>query len=237
MLYTSLAEIKRLMQVDPEDTSEDWLLTCYNEWTTNILEELLNRDFTLKVRTVVYPGTGTQKLLLKHRPLYGQALPAKVSSQPFTAISVIIDEAANFGFAPGAFGNDGSNTLVFGTDYTYRPDMDDGGSREAILYRVNQVWPKPFIREPGVLSPSLGPDLGSVQVTYTAGYTIDTLPAVIRAAANLLVTRLSYLFPLGMALSAESFVDRNISLSEERKGYLMGLVKPLVISFMRNHYW
>ena len=230
MIYTDLAEVKRLLQIDPNDHAEDFTLNLYLGWTTSIIEEVLDRDFTYKVRTYVYPGTGTQKLNLKHRPVYPTAAPAKMSTLPFTALSVVVDDGANYGEATGAFTN---TPLTYGSDYCIRIDQDDGGSREAILYRTNDYWPRPFVRQQGSLSPFVGDDLGSVQVTSTAGYTVDTLPPTFRMAADWLVTKLAYIFPLGMQLSSESYIDRSIGINENQRRYLMGSVKPWLL-FYRN---
>ena len=229
-LYSDLAEIKRLLQIDPNDHAEDFTLNLYNGWVAEIFEEILDRPISYQIRTVVYPGTGTQKLNLRHRPVYPITAPAKASSIPFTALSVIVDDGANYGENSGAFTG---TPLTYGSDYCIRIDQDDGGSREAILYRVNDYWPRPFVRQQGSLSPFVGDDLGSVQVTSTAGYTVDTLPGTLRMAADWLITKLAYFFPLGMQLSSESYIDRSIGINENQRRYLIGSVKPMIL-FHKN---
>lgn len=215
MLWTDLKTLKQLLEIDPNDTSQDWLLCHFNNWTTDILETLLNRDFTQKTRTWYYQGTGTQKLILIHRPV-----------QP-SSLEVTISDVGYFGF--GDFS--GGTSLVLGVDYTIKPDRDDGWSNEAILYRINDTWPKPCYRQAGLLSPFVGPDLGSVQVVYTAGYTIDTLPQQLKMAAEMLVTKMSYYFPLGLEVTGESYIDRSISLSPEQRDYLMGAIKHFIWAY------
>lgn len=233
MLFTDLAEIKGLLQIDPNDHTEDFTLNLYVQWTTSIFEEILDRDFTYKTRTVIYPGTGNQKLLLRHRPVYPTAAPAKASSQAFTALTVKVDNTANFS-SPDAFAAD--TALTLGTDYAIRIDLDDGGSREAILYRINDYWNRPFVRQQGTLSSFIGPDLGTIQVTSTAGHTVDTLPGAFRAAADWLVARFAYMFPLGMQQTSESYIDRSIGLSENQRRYLLGAVRPLLWNFRNWHF-
>lgn len=233
MLWTDLGEIKKLLQLDPDDASEDFTLNLYNAWATDIFTEILGRDVSYQVRTVVYSGTGTQKLNLKHRPVYPLKAPDKANTLPFTALQVIVDTNANFGQAPGAFSGP---PLVYGIDYTINIDQEDNGSREAILYRVNDYWPRPMQRQQGSLSAFVGQDLGSIQVTSTAGWTVDTLPPHLRMAADWLITKMAYLFPLGVQLSSESYIDRSIGLNENQKRWLLGTVKPMIL-FNRNWKW
>lgn len=233
-LYSDLNEIKKILQIAPQNTAEDFQLGLYAEWASDILAQAMNRDsIAYQVRTWYYPGSGNQKLPLRHRPVYPNVAPAKCSKLPFTAIQVIEDDGGNYGFSPGGYTG---TPLTFGTDYTIRIDQDDGGSREAILYRVGDYWTKPIDRENGMLSPFVGEDLGSFQVIYTAGYTVDTLPPSLRAAADLLVTRLRYIMPLGMQLTSESYIERSIGLSENHRKFLLGMIEP-IISPWRNWYF
>jgi hypothetical protein len=222
--------MKKILDVDPNDLSEDWKLNLFNEVATSALEEILNRQFTYATRTVVYQGTGTLKLLLNHRPVYPNP-PA-----PYSAINVIIDEGAFYGSTPGAFTNDGTtqSPLVYGTDYClqFLPNDPPGGSRSGILVRIGAYWPKPQVRQAGYLSPFLSQDTGSVQVTYTAGFTVDTLPVQLRMAANMLIARLLYLFPLGMELGSDSYEERSIGLSGEAKNYL---ISPSIWAMIGSH--
>ena len=77
-------------------------------------------------------------------------------------------------------------------------------------------------------------DMGSIKVTYTAGFTVDQLPAAFRAAGEFLVAGLRYIFPLGQPLGGDGYEERSVSLVQERKGWLMAMVKPLLFSH-RNH--
>ena len=225
MLYTDIRELKSILEIDPLDLSEDKKLFFLIEHASAIIEGFIGQDFTFKTRTEFYKGSGTQKLLLRKRPVY----PAPAS--PYTAITVTYDSSGLFGAANNAFAGATSTTYTYGVDYTLQIDADDGSSRSGILIRNNMVWTKPNFRQAGWLSPFMGDDTGSFKVVYTAGYSVDTLPAQFRVAANLLVTRMRYLFPLGMAISSESYEERSISLLEEKRDYLMALVKPLLFPF------
>lgn len=237
---TDLRELKSVLDIPSGDTSEDKNLLFFIEQASQWISELLNRDFTFKTRTQYYQGTGTQKLLLRNRPVYPNPAP------PYSSIQIIYDENGFFGTASGSFGytsgggqggSDGTAyTLVYGQDYALQIDQDDGGSRSAILWRLNDYWLKPLVRQTGLLSPFVGPDPGSYQVTYTGGFTVDTLPPVFRQACNLLVAKMRYVFPLGIELGNESYEERSIGTLAEKKNYMLGLVMPMLISY-RNWKW
>lgn len=222
--------MKSILEIDPADTSEDKKLLFLVEWASAWIEEVLGRPLAYKTRTDYYQGSGTQKLQLRARPVYASP-PA-----PYGALAVVVDEGGNFGAASGAFQGPGAIPLVYGQDYTLRIDQADGGSRSGLLIRIGNYWPRPMVRQTGLLSPFVGDDTGSVQVTYTAGYTQDTLPAQLRAAVNLLVARMRYILPLGVELGSESYEDRSISVITSEKQGLLALVNPLIMSFRNWHF-
>lgn len=229
MLYTDLREIKTLLDIDPDDTSEDKKLLIYNTVATEWISELLNyRDVFMRVRTQYYKGTGTQKLVLRNRPVFPNP-PA-----PYQPITVTYDEFGYFGQGPGAFNDTNTIPYVYGVDYTLQVDWDidndgvDEASRSAILIRINEYWLKPTYRQTGLLSPFVGEDTGSIKVVYTAGWTVDTLPAPFRMAADFLISSFRYIWPLGMPLGGESYQERSISHLNQRKDYLLSQVKPLI---------
>lgn len=225
ILWSDLLELKSVLQIQPENTNEDLTLNFYLEWASNWLEELTNRQFVYKTRTLPYKGTGTQKLLLRHRPVY----PAP--SGNYSPISVSYNSQGYFGCASGAFTGTDATQLVYGVDYALQVDQDDGGSRCGILWRINDYWYKPTVREAGYLFPFVSDDPGSYQITYSAGFTVDTLPGQLRAACDLLASAYRYCFPLGMALGHDSYQERSISIIHDKKDYLLALVKPHLSSF------
>ena len=214
--------MKSLLDIDPRDNTEDKKLGFYNEMAGNLIEELLNRDFTYKLRTEYYNGTNTQKLLLKARPVY---------TTP--TMQVWQDGQGAWGQSSDSFPD--NSMLTYGTDYALQIDQDNGSSRCGILQRLRGwVWNQPFYRSAGLLTPYLGSSQGSIKIIYQAGYSVDTLPAAFRLAADILVDKIRYLFPLGQPLSSESYEERSISLIAERKDWMLADIKPLIMSY-RNY--
>jgi len=229
LILSDLQELKVFLEIDPRDISEDKKLLFLIEMASNWLEEILNRDFSFKARTQYYQGTGTQKLLLRNRPVY--------PTHPLQPIQVTYDTNGFFGAGPGSFTNSSATSIsyTYGVDYTLKIDQDDGiSSRSGILIRINEYWTKPQVRQAGLLTPFQADDLGSIQVQYVAGWTVDTLPAVMRWAVNLLVSKMRYIMPIGQEISSESYEERAISTLGERKYYLTSLVKSSVMASMRN---
>jgi hypothetical protein len=228
ILFTDLQELKTMLDIDPGDKSEDKKLWFFVEQASGLIEEICNRDFTYKSRTQYYNGTGTQKLLLRCRPVFPNP------PSPFSALSVVYDSAGFFGSAPGAFTTSPTTQqLTYGTDYCLWIDQDDGTSRSAILFRINDYWWKPTRRQVGYLSPFIGDDTGSYQVSYTAGYTVDSLPSIIRQCANMLIATMRNMFPWGAPIATESYEEISMGLSQERKDYLLALAKPYIAN-MKN---
>ena len=221
VLFTDIRELKKVLDIPSDDTQEDAALSLYIEQASSWLSELLNRNgMDYKTRTEYYRGTATQKLLLRSRPVYTQGLVVNV------------DQTGYYGSSSGAFAD--TTQYTYGVDYCLQIDQEDGTSRCGILLRINDVWWKPSARQRGLLSPFLVPDLGSIRVTYTAGYTVDNLPAIFRTACNLLVAKLRYLFPLGMELGSDGYEEKSIGMVAERKDYLLALVKPMLLPYFRN---
>lgn len=215
MILADLTEIKSLLEIDQDDTYEDKNLLFFMEYASDWIGEWLNRPgLFYKTRTEIYKGTGTPRLCLRSRPVYYD-----------DTMTVYQDTQANFGSSSGAFAS--GTQLTYGVDYCLDFDTDvENKSRSGILYRINSLWYKPFSRVTGLLSPFLTTDLGSIKVVYNAGYTVDDMPSGIRFACNLIVSNMRYLFPLGVALSSESYEDRSISILNEKKNYIMGLAIP-----------
>lgn len=231
-LYSDLSELKALLDIDPNDKSEDVKLNFFNEFAANAIEELLNRPggVFFATNTQYYKGKGTQKLLLRRRPAY----PGPVAAVPAAvAMTVITDPNGNFGSTSGSF-SPTQQVLTYGVDYCLQIDQDDGGSRSGLLIRLNNLWDRPYVRKYPYLAPFLSDDTGSIQVTYSAGYTVDTLPASLRMAADLLVANFRYVFPLGMGITSDGYEDRNIGIDAPKRAFLLDLIKPLVLSSFAN---
>lgn len=231
MLFNDLNEIKTILQIPSGDTSEDKNLSFYNEWCASLIEEYLGRKgrVFLASRTEYYRGTGTKRLLLKSRPVYADP-----------TILVYFDEQGNWGASSGAF-TGSTSLLTYGVDFCL--DVDDvvndiPKSRSGILWNIKGDWPIPSWREGGWLSPYVAKGAGTLKVVYTAGWSLDTLPAAFRAASEALIAKYRYVFPLGIELSSESYDGNSRSITHmlRHKDYLLSLVKPMIHSY-RNWNW
>lgn len=222
MLLTDLHELKAVLEIGPQDPSEDKRLNFYANWATALIEQYLDRELMKKERTEYYGGSGTQKLVLRCRPAYVTPTPR-----------VWVDEEGFFGSRSGGFAS--GDELTYGDDFTLWVD-GDGVSKRAILLRASAYWPRPSVRQRGMLTPFVGEPAGNVKVTYTAGYTPDDVPGDIVAAAVLLVARLRAMFPMGAPLTSESYEDRSISMSDKDKNWLLGQVKHMLFQYRNRRF-
>ncbi len=223
VLYTDINEMKSILEIDVDNHVEDKNLNFFNEWASAWFEEWINRPIVRRERTEYYNGTGTQKILLKSRPVFSTPTPA-----------CVIDESGAYGTSSGSFTG---TPLVWGSDFTlFFDNQEDGSCRNGILLRLGTVWPNNYVRSAGLLSPYTQPGVGNVRITYTAGYTVDTLPAQLRASMNFLIAKMRYLFPLGLDLSSDSYEERSISWSNQNKTMLLSLVQPFWYPY-RNWRW
>jgi hypothetical protein len=221
ILLSDINELKAILEIAPDNTTEDKKLWFFVEYASDLIEELLDRrGMSFAARTQYYDGSGTPLLRLRSRPVH-------VSPE----IQVYVDEQGGYGQVSGSF--DSSTTaLTYGTDFYLKLSPDDATrSRSGLLVRHNNFWNKRSARQRGLLAPFVAPGFGSIKVVYSGGYTVEDLPPAFRAATNLLVARLRYLFPLGMPIGSESYEERHISLLDQRKDYLMSLVRPMILSY------
>ncbi len=221
-LLTDTRELKSLLDINIEDTSEDKNLLFYAEFATDWITEILNRPgLFFKSRTEYYNGTGSQKLLLRSRPVY---------TTP--TIQVFVDQSGYWGSASDSF-NPTTSALTYGKDFALWIDQPDGAtSRSGILLRLNDYWPRISAREQGKLTPFVVPGYGVIKVTYTAGWTIDNLPSTLRLACNQLVAMMRNLFPLGVQLTGESYEERNVQYLISHKD---GLITPTLRGLIMSH--
>ena len=225
-----MIELKTVLEIPLAYTGEDAKLNFLIEQASSWIEELLNRPgFTYKQRTEYYAGPGTQKLLLRSRPVY----PWTTDSTK--KITVNVDDSGYYGAPSGSF-NATDTLLTYGDDYVCQIDSDDGLSKSGILVRIGDFWPRPIVRQRGYLSPYAAQSFGNVKIVYYGGHTVETLPAAFRMAANLLVARLRAVFPLGAETSSESYEERSISIVTGEKNKLLDLIKPIIWPY-RNWRW
>ncbi len=220
MLLSDLSELKTILEIEQDDHSEDKKLNWLIDWASEWIGQSINRPGLLyKSRTEYYNGSGTQKLLLKSRPIY---------TTP--TILAYVDRGGYFGQTSGAF-TDTNEQLTYGTDFVVQVDTDDGTSRCGILIRINGYWERAYVRQRGMLTSFPGSSYGSIKVTYTGGYTIDSLPGVFRQALNMLVGRMRAILPLGVETTSESYEERSLSVVTAEKSKLMALIRPLVFPY------
>lgn len=228
MLFTDLREVKAIMGIDVADTSADLQLTYLITMASDWIEEMLGRKFEQKSVTEYYVGTGTPLLPLKRRPVLLTPTP-----------QVWINLDGYYGTSDGGFSNSGDE-LTFGTDFCLDIDQDDQTtSRSGMLVYIRGVWPRAVVRRTGLLTPSIAPSaaMGSIKVTYTAGFTVNGLPPAFRLACNLLVARLLNILPLGVETSSESYQERSLTIQLSERSKLLALIHPLLTPYYRNWTW
>ena len=219
-MYSDLRTIKSVLEIDPRNTIEDKKLLMFLDIATNLIEDVTNRPGMLyRVRTEYYNGTGTRTLLLRHRPVYTTPTPL-----------IYVDQGGYFGSVDGSF-DTATDARVYGTDFCLDLTEEGEPSRSGIVYSMKGAWPPLTSRLPGLLTPVVQRGVGNIKVVYGGGYTADDLPSAFRFACTLLVTRLRYLMPLGFELTGENYEDRSITLSAERKDWLLAGVKPLLFAY------
>lgn len=157
--YTTLANARVMVGLQPTDTSYDALLKLLLVRCSLQIESYCRRVFGPQTYTnEIYSGTGTPMLSLRQRPILSVA-------------SVYLDPLAYFGDASGAFGS--QNLLTEGADNGFAVEWDAGPgsqSTSGLLLMISDIWPQPVGWTFGRLSPAFGPPSGNIQVTYTAGY-------------------------------------------------------------------
>ncbi|MCC6425108.1 MAG: phage head-tail connector protein [Phycisphaerales bacterium] len=222
MLLSDIDEVKSVLQIPSGDKSDDKLLMFLIDMASEWIQEVLGRKLGEKVsRTEYYNGTGMQNLMLRERPVF---------TSP--TIEVWVDHDGNFGATSGAFAS--STEITYGNyqnGFCLDIDQDDETSRSGILIRLGTTWPKPSYRARGLLTPFVGQANGNIKVTYTAGYTIDTLPSQLRLACSILVAKLRSLLPEGMEIGSESYEERHIAVVWDHKHSLISTIRPMIWSF------
>lgn len=156
----------------------------------------------------IYCGNNTSNLILKQYPVTNVA-------------SLYLDNGAYFGSASGAFGP--TALLVAGTDYALTLDGCLGSANEGstdqtpasltgIVKRISSVWPGRLTYVPGQLVNQISVGAGNIQVTYTAGWTVATMPMTLRAAICNLAKVIQRSAPFGGQLGSESWQGYSYSL-------------------------
>lgn len=173
-----------------------------------------DRRFLQQTYTEVYSGNNTSNLLLKQTPVTNIA-------------SLYLDAGAFYGSVAGAFA--ASTLLTDGVDYALTFDGYLGSTNEesadttlasltGIVKRIGSVWPGSITYVPGQLISQLTPGVGNIQVTYTAGWTVNTMPMTLRAAICNLAKVIQRSAPFGGQLGSESWQGYSYSLLNGNSG-------------------
>lgn len=234
LLFTSLAELKALLDIPQDDLSRDLKLGFINEYAASRIESEIGRpDLTYRQRTQYLAGTGTQYLILKHRPIYTTPTPPRVW----------VDMDGAFGANSGAF--DSTKELTYGDvtgdgvgGFCVKVDDDSGTKgKSGLLMKIGGTWEKGSYRTRGLISSFLDKAPGTIKVVYYAGYTSDDLPGELRWAGNIMCARMNNLLPLGIQLGGESYEERSISMVNENIDFLLGGGVASILARFKNKNW
>lgn len=178
---TTLARLKAVLGVSSTDSSQDDLLQLYVDSANEAVEVYCGRTFASADYVQYYTGNNTYRLVLRQRPV--------------TAVSEVrFDGSGYFGQRDGGF--DSTTVLTEGVDYCLDWDSGANYSKSGILFRIGTIWPMLhrqiyYTR----LSPDIGPALGNLKVSYTAGY--PTIPADLSLAATQVAAHMKRVSALG----------------------------------------
>jgi hypothetical protein len=198
-LLTTLPDLKAYLKLNPNDTSQDTLLTTLIGQVSTAIENYLGR-LILQNTYTEFPRAGNHDaLLLRNRPIT-------------TITSVFLDYGGHYGDAIGAFPP--STELIEGNDFALLRDQPDGSSLSGMLIYLNGVWPRPIVRSYGLLTPFYYDARGLIKVIYTGGYV--TVPPDIELATNMMIAGIWQMAPYGRWLTSESYEERSIGFAAPR---------------------
>lgn len=222
MLFTDLRELKSMLEIDPEDRSEDVRLNHWIRLGCEVLESYLGWSPFRMERTEYPKPSGKLSLVLDARPVYISPAPR-----------IWVDESANFGLGTNDFA--ATTELTFGVDFTL--DMKDAvKSTSGILYGRNRLWNKKGVRVAGLLSPYIEEARGTIKVVYTGGFAVEDLPGEMVTAAVMAISKIRFMMPLGLPVQGDSFMGRSISLSPTQRNDVIGHVKPLIFKWRNRRF-
>jgi hypothetical protein len=159
-MLTTLEAVKTHLGMASEDTTLDPQLNQLLAAVDAAIKKQLKQNFEEDTYTEFYDGTGSERLYLRQTPVQS------------TGLTVYEDSNGNYGQTSGAFA--ASTLLTLGTDYVLAVDQPDGTSLQGVLVRLYGVWSGRTLYGPKELTGSPSDALGSIKVTYTAGY--ETIP-------------------------------------------------------------
>lgn len=195
-------------------TADDLRLQGILDEASETVAAYCRRRFLQQTYTEYLGGTNAPNLLLKQAPIaYG-------------SVSVWLDPTGRFDDNPaGAFAS--STLLTLGTDYSMVWDGTLGDESEAadstkvcksgLIRRISSVWPGAVRLDSG-LTGQMVPGSGNIKVTYTAGWTMATIPRAVAGAVCDVATTIERASPYGGLLNSESWQGYSYSLANSATG-------------------
>jgi hypothetical protein len=221
-MLTTLEAVKTHLGMASEDTTLDPQLNQLLAAVDAAIKKQLKQNFEEDTYTEFYDGTGSERLYLRQTPVQS------------TGLTVYEDSNGNYGQTSGAFA--ASTLLTLGTDYVLAVDQPDGTSLQGVLVRLYGVWSGRTLYGPKELTGSPSDALGSIKVTYTAGY--ETIPYDLAMAANQIVAWAASATD-GQAMRSENYDYygyTRAAMSELAKGDLgtLGTAANILASYNRK---
>ncbi|MEO2090703.1 MAG: hypothetical protein ABGY75_14555 [Gemmataceae bacterium] len=194
----TLDRLKTLLEIPAGDTSRDEVLSLLGEQVSGVVEEYCGRQFGQSTYSEFYSGDNSPLLVLRQRPV-------------LAITSVWVDGAGWWGQGADPFAAD---TLLDATGYAVEADQPDGSSRCGLLRRVDDVWPRPFQWEQGVLTGrapgGVQGETGNIKVVYSAGYA--SVPSPVQLAVAIGVSRFLKTLKAGGLVAGETTPGYSYSL-------------------------
>lgn len=178
--YTTVSEFKNHAGIPLTDTALDGLLEQLVPQATSVIDGFIKRHLFATDYTEYYCGKGTNKLILKQRPIN-------------TITSIHVRSDIFFGQGDAVASGD---LLTVGEDYAWEANT-------GIIYRIGDVW-KDSSRPGDTLVLATEPGLGNIKVVYNAGYSESTLPKRVRYYANNLIVLMREAAKSGGVITSES---------------------------------
>ncbi len=198
---TNLNDLKLALTATGNPAPPDANLEMFINQASDLIEEYIGRTIGQNPYTEIIQGNNTQYIRLRNTPVVVGGL------------SVYLDEQAQWGSAPGSFA---PGTLQqYGQDYALVIDQPDGvTSRCGMISKSGGYWPKPVVRQWGLLSPSFG-EMGNVKVNYIGGYA--AVPNDLQMACHLVIANLIRMSAFGGPVLSENLGAYSYSVQALKK--------------------
>lgn len=199
MPLVSIPVLKQFLNIAQSDVSKDHWLTALLAGVEATAENYCKRKFTKQTYTEFYSGNGTSYLILRQWPVH-------------SITNLWEDTAANFSHGDGSpFAS--ATLLDQGVDYVLEVDTEGTQSASGIVHRLNTVWPEDYAAyTPGRIISAYAPTLGSIKVTYVAGY--DPVPKDLQMALCYLVSYMRRTMPQGGEIISEKVGDYAYTMAD-----------------------